>query len=467
MKKVILFLIIAMTIFIVGNDVYAEDYKFYEAEYIDNIYMNKYDYSSNTIYYQKARKFRNQRTSQEVYCIEPLTFFNESSTYQTTTTPRNLTQKQINRIKKIAHFGYKYKGHNDNIWYAVTQLMIWRESNPNGGDYYFTDTLNGSKTSIYDSRINEINNIINSYDNEIPIENELIKMQKGETKEIEIGDTLNFYITSNEEVKLENGKIIVQDLEEGEYDITLNRIQETIYGTPPIIYQSNNSQNMIMQGDLDPKEISFKLRVIDNHLDIFKIDEDTNDYIPSGEGVLDGAVFQIDKDGEEYDQIEIINGTGSLHNMPLGNYTIKEIKAGEGYELNEEVYSFSFTEDNQGSIFYIPNKVIEKELTIIKYYDDNKKESNIEFQVLKDEELFTKDITNEEGKVTFKLPYGSYTIKQMNTTEGYQLVEPFYISIIDSNNETIELYDYKIPVPNTSKESILVILLKILEFILC
>ena len=52
MKKVILFLIIAMTIFIVGNDVYAEDYKFYEAEYIDNIYMNKYDYSSNTIYYQ-------------------------------------------------------------------------------------------------------------------------------------------------------------------------------------------------------------------------------------------------------------------------------------------------------------------------------------------------------------------------------------------------------------------------------
>ena len=345
--------------------------------------------------------------------------------------------------------------------------MIWRESNPNGGDYYFTDTLNGSKTSIYDSRINEINNIINSYDNEIPIENELIKMQKGETKEIEIGDSLNFYISSNEEVKLENGKIIVQDLEEGEYDITLNRIQETIYGTPPIIYQSNNSQNMIMQGDLDPKEISFKLRVIDNHLDIFKIDEDTNDYIPSGEGVLDGAVFQIDKDGEEYDQIEIINGTGSLHNMPLGNYTIKEIKAGEGYELNEEVYSFSFTEDNQGSIFYIPNKVIKKELTIIKYYDDNKKESNIEFQVLKDEELFTKDITNEEGKVTFKLPYGSYTIKQMNTTEGYQLVEPFYISITDSNNETIELYDYKIPVPNTSKESILVILLKILEFILC
>ena len=55
----------------------------------------------------------------------------------------------------------------------------------------------------------------------------------------------------------------------------------------------------------------------------------------------------------------------------------------------------------------------------------------------------------------------------MNTTEGYQLVEPFYISITDSNNETIELYDYKIPVPNTSKESILVILLKILEFILC
>jgi len=467
MKKIILFLIIAMTIFLVGETVYAEDYKFYEAEYIDNIYMNKYDYSSNTIYYQKARKFRNQSNNQEVYCIEPLTFFNETSSYKTTTTPRNLSEKQLSRIKKIAYFGYKYKGHNDNLWYAVTQLMIWRESNPNGGDYYFTDTLNGNRTSIYDSRINEINKMISTYDNEIEVENKTITLQKGETKEIEIGEALNHYITSNEEVILKDGKIEINELEEGEYDITLNRITETVYGTPPILYQSPNSQNMMLVGDLEQKDVNFKIKVIDNELDIFKIDEDLNEYTNQGEASLDGAVFQINKDGEEYDQIEIINGTGTLHNMPLGNYTIKEITPGVGYELNEKEYSFSFTEDTQDAIFYIPNKVIEKEITIIKYYDDNKLEKDIEFQVLKDDEILTQDKTNEEGKVTFKLPYGTYQIKQTNTTEGYQLVEPFYISIIDSTNETIELYDYKIEVPNTSKESFIFILLKFLELLLC
>ena len=57
---------------------------------------------------------------------------------------------------------------------------------------------------------------------------------------------------------------------------------------------------------------------------------------------------------------------------------------------------------------------------------------------------------NEEGIVTFLLPYGSYTIKQTNTTEGYELLKPFLLIVHNSEKEILELKDYKIPVPNTS-----------------
>ena len=77
-KKKIFFLItiIGIMIFKILN-VNAESATFYEAEYIDNIYMSKYQYSNNTIYYQKARFFRKSDTGEAAYCIEPFTFFNE------------------------------------------------------------------------------------------------------------------------------------------------------------------------------------------------------------------------------------------------------------------------------------------------------------------------------------------------------------------------------------------------------
>ena len=51
-------------------------------------------YSNNTINYQTARFFRKSDTHMFAYCIEPFTFFNEGSTYESTITPKNLTNEQ-------------------------------------------------------------------------------------------------------------------------------------------------------------------------------------------------------------------------------------------------------------------------------------------------------------------------------------------------------------------------------------
>ena len=108
----------------------AESATFYEAEYIDNIYMSKYQYSNKTTYYQKARFFRKTGTNEFAYCIEPLNFFNENSTYESTISPSYLSEYQKEMIKRIAYFGYGYKNHTDVKWYAITQLMIWQYAEP-------------------------------------------------------------------------------------------------------------------------------------------------------------------------------------------------------------------------------------------------------------------------------------------------------------------------------------------------
>ena len=103
MKKRIFFLIAIITLFLFGTKAHAQEYTFYEAEFLDKMYMSKYEYATGTTYFQQARKFRNRQTGIEAYCLEPFIFFNENSTYTETTHPRNLTQSQIDRIKKIVY----------------------------------------------------------------------------------------------------------------------------------------------------------------------------------------------------------------------------------------------------------------------------------------------------------------------------------------------------------------------------
>ena len=129
MKKILIILLLIVGITYTSClTTYAQTTNFYEGEYIEGIWMNKYNPSNNTIYYQKARFFRQTNTNEFAYCIEPFSFFNETSQYESTINPYNLSSEQLNRISQIAHFGYNYKNHNDPKWYAITQFMIWQVS---------------------------------------------------------------------------------------------------------------------------------------------------------------------------------------------------------------------------------------------------------------------------------------------------------------------------------------------------
>ena len=159
MKKIITFLIILMgTFFFNINDTYAST--FYQAEYIPNIYLNKYNPNDNLIYYHQARMIRQTNTNKLAYCLEPFNDLNNNDNYISTEKP-NKYENQMEYISLLAYFGYGYKNHTEPKWYAITQMLIWQVTNPNS-KYYYTSTARGEKITFNEEE-KEIYELIENY----------------------------------------------------------------------------------------------------------------------------------------------------------------------------------------------------------------------------------------------------------------------------------------------------------------
>ena len=424
--------------------------------------MNKYDYNTHITYYQKARFFRQTSTNEFAYCVEPFSLFNEDSSYNSTNNPYNLSTSQIDKISKIAHFGYGYNNHTDPKWYAITQFMIWQISS--NGDYYFTDSLNGNKINIFQREIEEINNLIDNY-NKMPIFEEEYTIISGNNLILE-KDFSNIKIIGDNFL-LENNKLTINPTKEGVY--TYNLIKEdNIYNKPYIFYQSSNSQNLVETGNISSINKSFKVTVLKTEIELTKIDKDTKSILPKGEASLDGAIYSLYNENNEFiEDLVIEHNQSIINNLSLGKYYIKEKTPGKGYLLDTTTYEINISKEKTKHQLIVENKVIEKTITIEKKYGDTntlKEEENISFEIYNYlYEKIATITTNNLGIAEITLPYGTYTIKQINTNEGYNMVDDITITIDNTDNEVLELKDLKIEVPNTSTNSnIFILLLKLL-----
>ena len=464
MKKIIFFLILICTIIINFYNVEAKTYNFYEGEMIDDVYLIRYDESTKTKYYQKARFFREKTTKDFAYCVDAFITFNEESNYSTKRP--NLSKKQIDRLSKIAHFGYKYKNHNDKVWYAVTQVMIWKELEGDN-NIYFTDTLNGNKTNKYDSYIKEINQLIKDNDKLPSFSNKNITIV--EDNEYILNDTnkvLNEY-KNDKNLTIKDNKLIVNGLKEGKYTINLER-KDNSYNNPVLFYMGNNTQTLLKTGNLSTLNTNVSINIINTSIILNKIDKDNSSFTPSGESSLIGTTFEIRNSQDELiDTVEIDNtGKAIIKSIPFDTYKVKEIKSGTGYKTNNNEYTITIDENNPNKELTIENEVIKKKIVIHKTYGDKSKqmpEPNIQFNIYDSNNKFIKSITTDKkGNAEIILPYGKYTIKQQTTTEGYEFSDPINIDIKDNKEEKINLSDLLIEVPNTGKDNLLLKLILIL-----
>ena len=452
MKKFFLILILLL----VSLNVKAKTYSFYEAEWIDGIYINRYESSTKLTHYQKARFFREKSTDDFAYCVEPEIKFDEDHSY--TASELNLSGATVKRMKEIAHYGYGYKNHTDKAWYAVTQVMLWQETEGKN-NVYFTDSLNGNKITKYDSMINEINSLIET-NNKIPsFSTKNFYMIEGQ--ELVLKDTnnvLNNY-TNSLNLPITNNSINLKGLKEGTYTINLNR-KDNNHNDPVLFYISDGSQNLLKTGNLSYLNTNVKIQVVKTKVTINKIDKDTGNTTNSGKASFKNTKFELENTStNEKKELTLSEDNNIIiDSITFGTYKLKEIQAGEGYTLNTNIYEFTIDNNNLIQELTIENEVIKKKIIIHKTYGTKTKqlnEPNIEFNIFDENNKLIKTIkTDQSGNAEIILPYGKYIIKQFSTTDGYDFVDPIEIEINDSKEQTINLKDFKIEVPNTHTNNI-------------
>lgn len=209
--------------------------------------------------------------------------------------------------------------------------------------------------------------------------------------------------------------------------------------------------------------------------------------LPQGSATLAGAEFEVKFYGGLYDSVEALEGqipkrswifrtnengfanfaeeyivsgdefyrdsSGNI-TLPLGTVTIQEVKAPEGYNINNEIFLRQITSNavSEGVSTYnmpqIKEDVIRGDLEIIKVYqpDDPKDDTlqgieGVEFTITSKTtgEEVMKIVTDEEGKATTKsedrprgsLVFDTYVITETKTPEGYNPIKPFEVTIKD------------------------------------
>lgn len=451
MKKILLFLI--PILLLLPLTVKANTNSFYEAEYINDIYMNKV--KDNTIYYQKARFFRQKNTNNPVYCIEPFATFNENSIYEPTSYIKNLNPIQKDRISLLSYYGYNYQNHTDEKWYAITQFLIWKEADPTA-NYYFTDSLNGNKISIFENEINELYNLINNHNTTPSFQNSTFYMPYNNSIAInDRNNVLKNFTVKNQDAIISNNTISFSNLDVGTHKIVLEKKQ--FHNQQQTFYQSNTSQDLVTIGNIKPITTTINIIVQKTNVELKKIDKDTNSTTPSGDASLQGTTFELyNSINQKIKDIVIDKDIINIENLNYGDYYIKEKNPGTGYKLNNNIYNFKITSTEPIVKLEIENDVIKKKIIIKKLYgteNNFKPEKNISFNIYHNNNFLTTIKTNESGEASIILPYGNYTIKQLTTTEGYQKVEPIQITVDNEDEQTIILKNYKINVPNTSTKN--------------
>ncbi|MCL2299917.1 MAG: SpaA isopeptide-forming pilin-related protein, partial [Firmicutes bacterium] len=189
---------------------------------------------------------------------------------------------------------------------------------------------------------------------------------------------------------------------------------------------------------------------------VTKKDASTGD-TAQGDATLAGAVFEVYK-SDKSTLVDTIYCAGDVKattkELPLGTYYVREKSAPVGYTLDEEFHQVKLVYAGQdvdvtSTSYDLKNKVIQGQIAITKHidapmegYDDPQIEQPLEgavFQVYlsaagsydaakeSERDLIT---TNENGfAVSKKLPYGVYTVAEIEAPGDVKMVNPFQVFI--------------------------------------
>lgn len=422
-----------------------------KSQWISGDYILKV--KGSTRKYQQMTVITRNSDGSFVYCIEPGTPVSDGAVYPGQDFDQSyvgqMTQEQWRRITLLAYYGYGYGNHTDIHWYTVTQYLIW-QTVPHGYDIYFTDSLNGNRITKYTDEINELNRLVEEHNISPNLSSDTIDMVIGDTVELtDSNNVLNKFEvvdTDNVSVSISGNTLSITANDVGDGSVTISK-RDKNYSHPAIIYYHPTSQDLMMRGAYDPIDVNLKIEIVGGKVSVKKVDMDTGLGIAQGDATLDGAVYGIyDLEGNRVGEVISKGGeyVTSDYLPSLGTFFLKEEKSSTGYELNETKYFFNITKDDLYPEVDVTEKVIERDLKIFKVYASDETgfltgEPNVTFDIyLKSTgEKVTSITTDENGYATATLPYGTYTVRQVSSTEDHEMVEDFEIVVNEYSEDPI------------------------------
>lgn len=461
--------ILFLSLFFGNIKVNAEEYTgqaIWPSEKIPNVFIKKYR-PDGYVKYQQGAFIRRSEDNAFVYCLQPYVEINNNLPYYKIArsdyaTYLNMTQEQWDRISLLAYYGYQYNengyDHSHNRWYYITQVLIWRTAEPTSR-FVFTDTLNGKDNpDKFASEIAEIENLVANHYKRPSFNTDVkVPISKSQNFVDQNGVLSSFKVVSveNGTASINGNTLTITPTAVGQVKVKLAK-NTNKFSTNPIVYFSDHSQNVMRVGNYDPVPASVEITSVGGRLKIYKVDSDTKESNAQGNASLKGAVYGIynlnnEKVGEiitdEY-------GYGISDYLPdLGDFTVKEITPSRGYTLDKNKYTFTVDKDNLLAELEVYEKVIEADVKSFKTFANGstgilKGEPNITFEIylnnctqknlLKSTTgntcMVGKITTDKKGFAEIKLPYGSYTFKQVTSTPNYEKVKDFEV-VIDENSE--------------------------------
>ncbi len=145
----------------------------------------------------------------------------------------------------------------------------------------------------------------------------------------------------------------------------------------------------------------------------------------------------------EYNEVHTTKQDGwiALENMPYGDYTITEIKAPEGFVLNDKPIKFKIDTPNKTYEFKKRNTKIHANIDLTKVDEETGKPlADAKFRITGPngyDEIFK---TNKDGKILFEyLPYGEYQVQEVLAPPGYVLNDTIHTVNITENSKSYEI----------------------------
>lgn len=425
------------------TEVHAVSDSFYEGEMVTNAYLKKFKPGSTTGKYEQMRMFRRTSDNEVAYCIELWETLSQDiiSGYDSNYLEKtNIKKEDWERIELIAYYGYGYKNHTTDNWYAASQFLIWKTLEKDS-TIYFTDTLNGNKVDKFTSEMAEIENLIKQHD--------VLPSFSNITYTIDL--STNHQFVDNNEV-LENFTVTTED--DVRFSVKSNQIFSVYMnhaGTAKfkftkedtenktMLYVSPTSQNLIIRGNYPKISTEFTVKVEAGKLILRKMDKDTLKTIPQGDATFDGTTYELYNKNHKLMKTLTFNNNEDIiiENLPYGIYYLKEIKSGEGYKIDLTERQIVIQAPN--NTFGLVDEVYKGKVKIQKYYEEGKnliEEENAEFEIYDSKgNLVDRIKTDSKGQVEITLPYGTYRFHQTSGRKNCLHVEDFIVSIKEEINQ--------------------------------